>query len=253
MDTAHGVAIEYERLTHLGRAYRRQRWFFVSMAAAIAVSVFIGFAPSYYLRGPSAARSLSLLVHVHGALFTAWILIFVVQASLVAARQVSAHRRLGFAAALLVVPMLVSGISVAVAAARIEPLNAADTVVGMPRLVFLVIPFTSVLLFSLLAGLGLWYRRVADVHKRFLLLATIALLPPALGRIPALAARGPAAFFGVTILFIVALVGHDYWTRGRTHPVSLWAGLVLVVSFPGRVALGYTDAWQAFAQWLTVP
>ena len=143
--------------------------------------------------------------------------------------------------------MLVSGLSVAVAVARIEPLNAADTVVGMPRLVFLVIPFTSVTLFSLLAGLGLWYRRVADVHKRFLLLATIALLPPALGRIPALAARGPAAFFGVTILFIV-LVGHDYWTRGRTHPVSLWAGLVLVVSFPGRVALGYTTRRSP---WLT--
>ena len=87
----------------------------------------------------------------------------------------------------------------------------------------------------------------ADEHFHF----GIALLPPALGRIPALAASGPAAFFGVTILFIIALVVHDYWTRGRIHPVSLWAGLFLIASFPGRVALGYTDAWQAFAQWLT--
>jgi len=83
-----------------------------------------------------------------------------------------------------------------------------------------------------------------------MLLATIALLPPALGRIPFLAAGGPAAFFGVTVLFIVAVAAYDYRTRSRVHPASLWGGLCLVASFPGRIALGNTAAWQAFARWL---
>ena len=61
---------------------------------------------------------------------------------------------------------------------------------------------------------------------------------------------GPAAFFGVTVLFIVAVVAYDYWTRRRVHAVSLWGGLFLALSFPGRIALGHTEAWRSFAQWL---
>jgi hypothetical protein len=83
-----------------------------------------------------------------------------------------------------------------------------------------------------------------------MLLGTIVLLPPALGRIPVLAARGPAAFFGVTVLFIIALASYDYWTRGRVHAVSLWGGLFLAASFPGRLGLGNTHVWQILARWL---
>jgi hypothetical protein len=83
-----------------------------------------------------------------------------------------------------------------------------------------------------------------------MLLATLALLPPALGRIPILAAGGPAAFFAVTTGFIIAAVIYDYVTTGRLHPVSLWGGGVLAASFPGRLALGDTEAWTVFAQWL---
>jgi hypothetical protein len=34
------------------------------------------------------------------------------------------------------------------------------------------------------------------------------------------------------------------------HVVSLWGGLFLALSFPGRIALGHTDAWLTFARWL---
>ena len=83
-----------------------------------------------------------------------------------------------------------------------------------------------------------------------MLLATLALLPPALARIRILNAVGPQAFFGVTVLFIVAVVAYDYRTRRRIHAVSLWGGLLLALSFPGRIALGHTDAWVTFARWL---
>src|SRR5207253_9282694 len=102
------------------------------------------------------------------------------------------------------------------------------------------IPLGSVVVFAILVGLGLYYRRRAETHKRLMLLATLALLPPALGRMRILNAVGPQAFFGVTVLFIVALVAYDYSTRRRIHAVSLWRGLFLAVSFPGRLALGYT-------------
>jgi hypothetical protein len=114
----------------------------------------------------------------------------------------------------------------------------------------LVIPLASVVVFTILVGLGLHYRRRPDAHKRFMLLGTIALLPAALGRIRVLNAGGPQAFFGVTVLFIVAVIAYDYWTRRHVHAVSLWGGLFLALSFPGRITLGHTDAWLTFAHWL---
>ena len=51
-------------------------------------------------------------------------------------------------------------------------------------------------------------------------------------------------------LLIVAVVAYDYWTRRRVHAVSVWGGLFLALSFPGRIALGHTDAWLTFARWL---
>jgi hypothetical protein len=227
----------------------RDRWFFTGMATAVIATVAAGFAPTYYLKPLFATPALPLSIHVHGALFTAWVLLFAAQASLVAANRTDLHRRLGVIGAVLAVAMVVSGLVVAIASARAAH-PALGELASAPPLFVLVIPFASVVVFTILVGLGLYYRRRAETHKRLMLLATIALLPPALGRIRVLNAVGPQAFFGVTVLFIVAVVVYDYWTRRRVHAVSVWGGLFLALSFPGRIALGHTDAWLTFARWL---
>lgn len=51
-----------------------ERRFFLAMAAALAICTFAGFARSYYLMSFTGAASLPPLVHLHGALFTAWVL-----------------------------------------------------------------------------------------------------------------------------------------------------------------------------------
>ena len=231
---------------------QRRRWFFSGMTVAVIVTVLVGFGPTYYFKEYFGTRPLPLRVHVHGALFTAWVLLFAAQVGLIAARRVSLHRRLGVVGGLLVIPMVVSGFWVAVAVGRSPPrVNLdASAMAGLSPLAALAIPLTSVVIFPLLVGLGLFYRRSTDIHKRLMFLATIALLPPALGRIPFLAARGPAGFFGVTILFILALAAYDYRTRGRVHLITLWGGLFLSASFPGRLVLGNTETWHSFARWL---
>jgi uncharacterized membrane protein YozB (DUF420 family) len=227
----------------------RGRWFFTGMATAIIAMVAAGFAPTYYLKPLFATPALPFSVHLHGALFTAWVLLFAAQTSLVAANRTDLHRRLGRIGAVLAVAMVVSGLVVAIASARAAH-PGVGALASAPPLFVLVIPLASVVVFTVLAGLGLHYRQRADTHKRLMLLATIALLPPALGRMRILNALGPPAFFGVTVLVIVAVVAYDYWTRRRVHAVSLWGGLFLALSFPGRIALGHTDAWQTFARWL---
>jgi hypothetical protein len=101
------------------------RLFYSGMAIVMAALVFSGFAPTYFFRlfggGPSSTVSggaFTPLVHVHGALFTAWVLLFVVQTALVAGHRVAVHRRLGLAGAGLAAAMILVGTSTAIATAR---------------------------------------------------------------------------------------------------------------------------------------
>src|SRR3712207_2906720 len=74
---------------------RRERMFYTGMAVAAAAVVFAGFARTYYLKPYFGTPSLTPLLHLHGVLFTSWIVLFVVQTTLVAVRRVNVHRRLG--------------------------------------------------------------------------------------------------------------------------------------------------------------
>jgi hypothetical protein len=109
------------------------------------------------------------------------------------------------------------------------------------------------LVFALLVGAGFYYRRRADVHKRLMLLTTIAILPAAVARLPFdfIQQVGPLAFFGLPDLFVLVLLLYDLLARGRPHRATVWGGLLLVVSHPLRLFVGGTQAWLSFATWLT--
>ena len=242
------------------RTPRRGGWFFVGMAVSAAVTVFLGFARTYYLKSVFPTPPFPLLFHVHGALFTAWMLLLVLQVSLAASRKIAVHRRVGMIGGFLVVPMLVNGCVAAIAAARGQgPISAAVARgeltrfgPGLPPLEGMIVPLTTMLLFGVFAGAGLAWRRWPDVHKRFMALATIAMLPAAIGRAMGWLFGGahPALFFGAVGFFVLAIVVYDRRRLGRVHPVTLWGGLALMLSFPARLALGKTDLWLGFAAWL---
>jgi hypothetical protein len=76
------------------------RLFYSSMAVVMALTVFAGFAPTYYLRASfgapvtvSGSAVLTPLVHVHAVLFSAWVLLFIAQTTPVATRRVSMARQ----------------------------------------------------------------------------------------------------------------------------------------------------------------
>ncbi len=223
-----------------------ERWFFVGMGVAAAITVFAGFAPTYYLKDVLGGPPLTPLRHVHGFLFTSWIVLFIIQTSLVAARRTDVHRRLGVAGGLLAGMMVAVGTSLAV-----EVVRRGAAPPGAPSpLEFFAIPTGDMLVFSSLVGLGLYFRRRPDTHKRLMLLATIGLLDAAIARLPFVVGTGPLVFFGLTDLFVVACWLYDLKVRGRVHPAFLWGGLFLIASQPLRLAIGSTDAWHAFAQWV---
>jgi hypothetical protein len=232
----------------VGIGRRGERLFFTGMAIAMTITVFAGFARTYYLRPYFVMSPLAPLLHLHGVVFTSWLLLFLTQTALVAAKRTGIHRRLGILGAAIAVLMILVGITTAIIRARQIAVSTNDTA----PLIFLVIPLGDIVVFSSLVGAGFYFRRQADVHKRLLLLATISILPAAIARLPfALLQAGPLAFFGLTDLFIVLCLLYDLLSRGRFHRTTVWGGLLLVLSQPLRLLIGDTYAWLAFANWLT--
>ena len=115
---------------------------------------------------------------------------------------------------------------------------------------FLIVPLFAVGLFAVFVVAGIRARRDPQRHKRLMLLATIALLPPAIARWVLLLGLGPPVVLAVSTLFLLPLVGWDLKTRRRLHPATLWGGLLLVVSGPLRLALAQTDGWLVLSDWL---
>jgi hypothetical protein len=225
----------------------RDHRFFTLMAGALAVVAFIGFAPSYYLRVYYGGRELSTLVHTHGVLSTAWLLLFFTQTSLVAVRRVDLHRRLGVAGVILLVLILGVGYRTAIEAAR----HGVTPSGGPPPLAFLAIPLGTLLSFTALAGAALYYRRRPETHKRLMLLATIAMVMPALARLRWLGPGGPPVAIGGTLVFLAVCLGHDRIAHGRVHAAFKWGALFLVASIVARFGTASADAWLPIARWLT--
>lgn len=226
---------------------RHDRRFFMGMALVIAAIVFAGFAPTFYLRTFYHPEPLQSVFQIHGLVFSAWVVLFVVQTALVSARRTDIHRRLGVVGGGLALLMLVVGYQAAVTAAR----RGFSTPGLPPPLVFFAVPVFDLLVFATLVGAALYLRRTPAAHKRLMLLATIAVLTAAIARLPYVLPLGPPAFFGLTDLLVVAAMVYDWRTRGRVHPALLWGGLFLIASQPLRLAVSGTDTWLALATWLT--
>ena len=226
------------------------RRFYVGMAIAMLLAVFVGFSRSFFLRPlfPEWHSPPEAIFYIHGTAFTAWIVLLVAQTSMVAGGRTDWHRRIGPFGVALAVAMVVLGLLGALIAAR-RPTGFTD--VPIPPLQFLAIPTFDITLFATFVALAALMRRNAETHKRLMLLATINLVTAAIARWPGVLAAGPIAFFGLTDLFIVALAVWDFRRRGRLHPVTLWGGLAIVVSQPLRLVVMGTQAWGAFARWAT--
>jgi hypothetical protein len=229
------------------------RVFYSGMAIAMALTVFVGFAPTYYLRGYFAggatvtgSATLTPLVHVHGALFTGWVLLFIVQTALVAGGRVAVHRRIGVAGAVLAALMVVAGARTAIAAAA-----AGSAPPGADPLEFLAIPLFDMLLFPLFVGAAVWRRRDREAHKRLMLLAFISIIVAAVARLPGVLPQGPFVFFGLAFVFLLFGVLYDLASRRRVHGVYLWGGALLAVSVPLRLMISGTPAWRGLAELLT--
>lgn len=221
------------------RAGVRGEWtFFATMSLVVAGVIAAGFGPSY--ARSSAGSGLPWWVHLHGAVMTAWIALFAVQAALVRRRALPIHRALGIASVALVAAMVPLGIAtnlLAIQRGATPPfftpaeMFAADTI--------------DLLLFAGLFAWALVLRHRREWHKRLLLCATVLLAWPAIGRLPPVRWGGIELVIPISsaLLIVLALVGplHDLLTRRRVHPAYLWGVGLIVLAQPLHALVARSD------------
>ena len=219
--------------------------FFSSMALLMLATVFLGFARTYYLAGIFHAPLPSLIVHLHGAAFSCWILLLVTQTSLVSAGQVQTHRRLG-----------IVGFGLACVMAILGVLAATDSLVrqsGAPTRdvrFFYIIPLTDMVIFATLIFFAFHYRSDPATHKRLIFVGTVALLIAAIARWPFLGHRDAVRAALLSYVFLFFLAAYDLWSTRKLHRATIWAGAFLIFVQQVRIPIGKTAAWHAFAAWV---
>jgi hypothetical protein len=227
-----------------------ERRFYFGMALAMFGVVYLGFARTFFLKPlfPGFPSPAEPIFYVHGAVFSAWMVVLVVQPLLVASGRVDLHRALGRFGVLLATAMVVLGTVGAIVAAR-RPSGFIG--IPVPPLQFLTIPLFNMAMFGTFVALAIAKRHDAQAHKRLMLLATVNLLAAGIARWPFdFMKAGPPVYFGVSDVFILALAAWDLRIRGRLHPVTLWAGLAIIVSQLLSLLVSGTGPWLAFARWL---
>lgn len=236
--------------------------FYVTMAAIYAAIAFGGFFASYWLPVARGTFLGSPMLHLHGLLYSLWTLFFLSQAVLVANGRLRNHKAWGLAGISLATAMVFVGFAVGITGLE----RRLGLGYGDAARAFAIVPISAALLFGGLVAAAMVNWRRPEWHKRLMLVATGALMQPAVTRFIFLArgnidsaARqaGPPPAIEFTMIsavmveaLLLAAVLYDWKARGRLHPAFVWGfGAVLLVHL-SRPILARTDGWYAVADLL---
>lgn len=244
------TTLAYDRLSakrlHAVPGRRFDHYFFSGTAWLMLASVLVGFGPSYYLAGVFRAPLPSLIIHIHGALFSCWILLLIAQNSLAWAGRVDIHKRLGLAGFLLACLMVIVGWMAAT-----DRLARGTAPAGLDSYFFYIVPMTDMVIFATLIFFAYRMRRDPAAHKRIIYIATVGILIAAIARFPSkwLFHNAPHAAIA-SYAFLLLLISYDLWSTRKIHRATLWAGAFLIFVQQIRLPIGKTAAWHSFAAWV---
>jgi hypothetical protein len=220
-------------------------YFFLSMALLILGIVFIGFAHTYYLAGVFHAKLPSPLVHLHGALFSCWIVLLITQITLVSAGRVDWHMRLGISGMILAGLMVLVGFATIIGAVR------RHSAPGMSTESLFAFDVVQLSVFAVLVSWALAVRTDGPAHKRLMILATVALLGPALSRWPYdFVFSSDFAFYGMLDSFLFFMIAFDLWSRRKVHLVTISGSLLILFMDFAMRPVAHSTLWHQFTAWV---
>jgi hypothetical protein len=211
----------------------------VGMAVAMFIVNFVGFGPTFFLRPLFDVPQIPLYLYLHGVAGTAWFVLVVVQAVLIANRNFARHRQLGWFGVGLGVVIIGLGVYTST---HMVPRNAAAHALSEADIelygVVTAADLAGFVVLPALVGLAIYFRRRMDIHMRFMLIATLAMAGPAAARIGSWGGVFAPIIVTVMLGLMATLVVHDLWTRRRVHLATVfgllfWQGVGIAFQLSG--------------------
>lgn len=229
------------------------RVFYPLFIGAIWCGVAAGFGPELVKHVQGGEAAYPLVVHLHAAAFSAWLVLLMAQSLLIRTGRWQLHRQLGVAAIGLAAIMLILGPAVSLAIQRAQlGLAHPSPVFGNPA--FLAVQFGGMIDFAILLTAGLLLRARPSSHRRLMLLTTLALTDAGFARATAswihqTLAPGFwtdfAGLYAANFAMILALGVYDLITRHRLHPAWVVGASYLFLSEFVDTLLLHNAAWKA--------
>jgi len=226
------------------RRRRTLRYFFVGMAAAAVVIVGLTFVPEYR-KFSAGTFPIAGVLHIHAAIMATWVAAFGCQAYLGATGRTNLHRRVGPYAVAVGWVAWASMIFVETRSLVAHPLpqDVGDFDWMLPG------PYVY-LTFGILLAWAVRERRRPAWHKRLMTFAMFLALQATIQRflwIPITYGYWPFALT-LDVVLLVPMIGYDLSTlKGRLHPATVRAALLLIGAQALMLGLWGTDLWRGFA------
>ncbi len=230
---------------------------FYPTAAAIIVALDVWGFQHFYLHGQSypgreITPPIRMLVIAHGLAMSVWLLLFMVQPSLIAVRRPRVHMTLGKAGVVVAAAIFGLGLMIAIESTRALPAEAV--LWGLSPRPFMAVPFFVILAFAGFVGVGIWKRKRPAVHKPMMLLGTLAASTAGISRIDefsnlylgTIAERVLGPFFVTSVLAVALLAIRCALTRSLDRWFAVGTA-VLIGCFALVMVVARTGAWDRFA------
>ncbi|HYL67770.1 MAG TPA: hypothetical protein VEX69_01260 [Candidatus Limnocylindria bacterium] len=226
------------------RVSRLKTYFYFFMSLLIAAVVMYGFSFTIDMNLIHPALPRPFLLYIHAAVFSGWLIFFILQTGLVRTRRVSLHRRIGWFGVAMASSMVVLGVSTAIIMERFNSIELHQSDADS----FLMIPLFDMVCFGSTFGLAALWRKKPEYHRRLMLVATCALAAASFGRFPEWLLPRHYFYSGVDLLIVLGVV-RDLIVDRRVHPVYLYALPLFIV---GQSIVSYTvfhqlPYWQKIA------
>lgn len=218
---------------------KRDHRFCTAMALATAAGIIAGFAPTYYARGYFHSPVIPFPVEIHGAIFTAWLILYLLQNLLAMYGGMRLHRNLGVVGLILCAGVVLSGSAVALRQARQGRFFPFPDTSSL-----LAVSFEQMLLFAVFVFSGLLLRRDGETHKRLMLMASQLFFFPSFGRL----LHGINGLtIALALCFYFAGPIYDLYSRHRVHVAYLWGVPFLILTMPPfTVMASHAGVWRDF-------
>lgn len=218
------------------------------LAVSVSGLVIWGFWQSYFRLLLAGQANKPWIIHVHAAIFVGWLALLIAQTAAIVRGRVALHRRIGTVGKGYGTLVFIVGVVVSIAAPVIRvhagqmPARIAERVV--------LYNLTDILVFGAFFAAAIITRRRRELHARWIVAATTALVGAAVGR---LGLTSEAQYFALWMSPLWLAIGIDLVTRRRIHPIFIFSLVVFFAAWYKVPVASGSAALQAIGRALISP